>query len=522
MKKTFAAVILSVAVIFLFGALKTDKSVLAPSITIPTVDGTYVEGVGLCFDVRISDPLNTSTTVDIVVDPATTATLSTDFTYSPQTVEFPAGFSGSMPVCVITINDQIPEDIELIRLKLANPSNDAMLLDSEITFTLYDNDSITTTNPCKELFISEYIQANVPQPSAAIEIFNPGEIPAVLENYSLRLYFNGSTEANILPLEGLLLPGETYVVANENSHPDVLAVADRTVQVSFTGDDAIGLYKNGTLLDVIGVIGEDPGLYWPAGASGATSSRTLVRDSIIRQGEISWPISAAHWKVYNQGDFTHLGSHFMLPCDPSGNIPPLVSVVTANAAFPEDIGGLGISVAQFYPNQQETTVEVKVMASSTATAGQDFILDQNTITFPAGFTGNMSFGLSIVDDMLDEPDETVVIQLANPTNNAILLDSTWVLTIQDNDLPVGLSGAEPERFTINLAPNPAKGSAHIILSEEADRITVANLEGRVMLDIPAPVKGDNWIDLRNLPAGVYLVTVHKGDQRFTRRLIRQE
>ena len=75
MKKTFAAVILSVAVIFLFGALKTDKSVLAPSITIPTVDGTYVEGVGLCFDVRISDPLNTSTTVDIVVDPATTATL---------------------------------------------------------------------------------------------------------------------------------------------------------------------------------------------------------------------------------------------------------------------------------------------------------------------------------------------------------------------------------------------------------------------------------------------------------------
>ncbi|HMQ62054.1 MAG TPA: hypothetical protein PKE06_15375, partial [Flavilitoribacter sp.] len=243
MKKTFAAVILPVAVIFLFGALKTDKSVLAPSITIPTVDGTYVEGVGLCFDVRISDPLNTSTTVDIVVDPATTATLSTDFTYSPQTVEFPAGFSGSMPVCVITINDQTPEDIELIRLKLANPGNDAMLLDSEITFTLYDNDSITTTNPCKELFLSEYIQANVPQPSAAIEIFNPGEIPAVLENYSLRLYFNGSTEANILPLEGLLLPGETYVVANENSHPNVLAVAARTVQVSFTGDYANGLYK---------------------------------------------------------------------------------------------------------------------------------------------------------------------------------------------------------------------------------------------------------------------------------------
>jgi hypothetical protein len=66
-------------------------------------------------------------------------------------------------------------------------------------------------------------------------------------------------------------------------------------------------------LDIIGVIGVDPGTNWPVGA-GATSEFTLVRQTSITDGETNWTISATEWDVYPQNTTTYIGSHTANPC----------------------------------------------------------------------------------------------------------------------------------------------------------------------------------------------------------------
>lgn len=72
----------------------------------------------------------------------------------------------------------------------------------------------------------------------------------------------------------------------------------------------------------------------------------------------------------------------------------------------------------------------------TARGGVDYDDTTNTITFAAGETAR-TFFLRIIDDTLDEPDETFFVELFNPTGGAVLAGGAPVLRAQgvilDND-----------------------------------------------------------------------------------------
>ncbi len=59
-----------------------------------------------------------------------------------------------------------------------------------------------------------------------------------------------------------------------------------------------------------------------------------------------------------------------------------------------------------------------------ATAGQDFTLEAGTLTFEAGETAK-TITVDIVDDGIDEPDETIVVTLSNLVGNDIVLGSKF-------------------------------------------------------------------------------------------------
>ena len=159
-----------------------------------------------------------------------------------------------------------------------------------------------------DLFISEYAEGS--GYNKYIEIFNGTGQTVDLSNYEVWKISNGGSwpEAS-LALAGQLLDGDVYIVYSSSSSVSVAisSVGDVTwSQANWNGDDAVGLAKNGNLIDAVGEDGPDPGSGWSvSGVSNATKDHTLVRVCGV-EGNTNWTISSgSEWTVLNQDDFSN-------------------------------------------------------------------------------------------------------------------------------------------------------------------------------------------------------------------------
>ena len=166
------------------------------------------------------------------------------------------------------------------------------------------------------LFISEYIEGT--SNNKALEFYNPTNSTLDLSDYVVYRYNNGSTTAqDSLVLAGHFLAAkDVYVAANPQANATILAVADTLHTITFyNGDDVLALYQisTGKFIDIIGVIGVDPGTNWPVG-NGATSEYTLVRMNSVKYGDSDWTVVETQWDVYAQDEFGYIGSHSGASC----------------------------------------------------------------------------------------------------------------------------------------------------------------------------------------------------------------
>lgn len=72
-------------------------------------------------------------------------------------------------------------------------------------------------------------------------------------------------------------------------------------------------------------------------------------------------------------------------------------------------------------------------ANGSATAPGDYGAVSTVVNFAGGTSGTLYVDISVVNDTLDEADETVQLTLSNPTGGATLGDSSGTLTIIDDD-----------------------------------------------------------------------------------------
>jgi 5'-nucleotidase len=161
------------------------------------------------------------------------------------------------------------------------------------------------------LFFSEYIEGT--SNNKAIELYNPTGGALDLTGYVINYYNNGSaTVTKSFDLTGIILAaGDVFVIctdsfASQAECDEVQAWGDTDAVVFYNGDDALELTKNGTVIDVIGVVGEDPGTNWPVG-TGATSEYTLRRVAARVSGNTVF--TATEWEVLPQDTFDGLGAH---------------------------------------------------------------------------------------------------------------------------------------------------------------------------------------------------------------------
>jgi hypothetical protein len=73
-------------------------------------------------------------------------------------------------------------------------------------------------------------------------------------------------------------------------------------------------------------------------------------------------------------------------------------------------------------------------SNGTATAGSDYTATSGTLTFNPGETSK-TFSVTIREDTRDEPDETVLLALSNPTNAVLGSPASATITMVDNDPP---------------------------------------------------------------------------------------
>jgi uncharacterized delta-60 repeat protein len=101
----------------------------------------------------------------------------------------------------------------------------------------------------------------------------------------------------------------------------------------------------------------------------------------------------------------------------------------------ESDGALGgpLTLSRYEGSNGVVTVDYAV-TSGTATAGIDFIAQTGTVTWPDGDASDKEIFVTIIDDLDEEPDETYIVTISNPTGGAELgFQTSATQQITDND-----------------------------------------------------------------------------------------
>jgi len=182
-----------------------------------------------------------------------------------------------------------------------------------------------------ELFFSEYIEGT--SNNKALEIFNGtgAAVDLAAGAYAVQMYFNGNTVAGLtIALLGTLAPGDVFVLAHASANATILLQADQlSGSTFFNGDDAIALARGGTLVDVIGQIGLDPGTEWGAGLTG-TADNTLRRQGTITAGDPDGtdPFApAVEWEGFALDTTDGLGAHAVTVAPAAVPEPPTAALL---------------------------------------------------------------------------------------------------------------------------------------------------------------------------------------------------
>lgn len=185
--------------------------------------------------------------------------------------------------------------------------------DAEANLSTFSNEINVTTlagsgggGSSTELFISEYVEGSVN--NRAIEIANFTGNYVNLSNYTIKKQVNGEGSwVNELLLSGTLNHAAVYVIANSSASTAITSVAQITVSgapIDFNGNDPIGLFKNGTLIDIVGVLNV---------ITNFAADVTLRRKSNVINPTTTYNIN--EWESFPVDTFSGLGNHTTLSSD---------------------------------------------------------------------------------------------------------------------------------------------------------------------------------------------------------------
>jgi chitodextrinase len=179
-----------------------------------------------------------------------------------------------------------------------------------------------TTGAASELFFSEYVEGDDGGSNKILEIFNLTGTTVSLSGYVVKLERNGAgVWTTPLALDRgtvkNIVPGDVFVIGNGDNNNPILqpnSASNTTGQVdlvqpsnndtsfgqpvNFNGDDAVALFKDDVLIDIIGVFGSD-----------ANFAENIT---LRRNGNITSPTTTYNeneWESFDANTYDGVGSH---------------------------------------------------------------------------------------------------------------------------------------------------------------------------------------------------------------------
>ena len=230
-------------------------------------------------------------------------------------------------------------------------------------------------------------------------------------------------------------------IASKSVAVTLSSVSGKTISVPFSIDLAstanapdFGYYPNGPSV-----------LSFTPGQTSQNISLTITGDNAVESDETI---------IMNLGTPTNAGlgtpthsTYTILDDD-----LPVVSIAAGGSAA-ESVTTRTIAVTLSAAYRSAVIVPFSVNASSTANGGSDYSLSLSPLTFAIGQTTKY-ITLIVVNDIVDEPDETVVIDLGAPTHATLgaAIHSTSIIQDNDNPLTVFLEASASVNENAGVTP----------------------------------------------------------------------
>jgi hypothetical protein len=479
----------------------------APEISIDDV--TVTEGSMATFTVTFSNPSNAAVTVDYATADGT-ATAGDDYTaIVTATLTFDPGETSKV-IPVQVRDDALDEDDETFFVELSTPTN-ATITDNRGVGTIEDDD--TTSISIDDVSMTEGDAGETVDAAFTVTLSNPSSNAVRVDYATANATATEGNDYNLSSGTLTFAPGETSKSITVQVNGDTLDEVDETFFVNLSNPD------NATLADNQGegTIEDDDN---PPTVSFTTPDRNAVEDaaSVSFTVELSAPSGKSITVDYTATGEATAGADYTLPgttltfapgeqtktipvtisdddidepderltltlssADVSVGTPDVTLTIQDNDAAPEisidDVsvteGDDGDTVDAIFtvtlanPSSAAVTVDYTT-ADATATVGDDYTaMPPTTLMFAPGIT-SQTITVEVLDDTLDEVNETFDVELSNAANATIPGgtikgtgtinddDAAPELSIDDVTVTESNSGTVDATFTVSLAAASGK------------------------------------------------------------------
>lgn len=167
-----------------------------------------------------------------------------------------------------------------------------------------------TGGSATDLLFSEYIEGS--GNNKALEIANNTGSSVSLSAYTIKKQTNGAGAWSTgLALSGTLTTGSKFVVVNSSISSSCFSTGSANIsttatELTFNGNDAVGLFKNGVLIDIIGT--------FSGGTANFAIDVTLRRKSTVTSPTTTFNLSS-QWDSYTTDTCNNLASKMAKPVE---------------------------------------------------------------------------------------------------------------------------------------------------------------------------------------------------------------